>query len=192
MKAEALARVERYSEARFQADTVFRTAPGDMYANLALGLSAFSKFSIKEAEGPIRKALGAGRGAEAHRLLGRIALVRAKYQESRDEFLKVLAARPVDTEAAFTAAMCSANLGRYNDAREGFLRVLRIDPKHVEARYRLAVMTLQVGARMEAEHHLEEFEKIAPNDPRLADLKAAAAQGLPAPAPLLLPRNNPP
>ena len=173
MKAEALARVQRLEEARHQAEVTVSTAPGDMYANLALGLVAFEKLSLKEALEPTERALAAGRGAEAHRLLGRIALSRGAFGLALDHFSKVIVERPHDAEAAFTAAMCNANMGRYNAAREGFVRVLRIDPKHVEARLRLALMSLEIGARMEAEHHLRELRKIAPNDPRLEPLEAA-------------------
>lgn len=182
MKAEALARVQRLEEAHHQAEVTVSAAPGDMYANLALGLVAFEKLSLKEAEDAAERALAAGRGAEAHRLLGRIALSRGAFELALDHFSKVIAERPRDAEAAFTAAMCNANMGRYNAAREGFVRVLRIDPKHVEARLRLALMSLEVGARMEAEHHLRELREIAPNDPRLEPLEAALSSRPPGSA----------
>lgn len=181
MKAEALARVGRFEEARHQADVAMRTVRNDGYANLALALAAFEKLVLKEAEPPARKALDAGRGAEADRLLGRIALARGKFDEARAHFLKVLAERPNDASAAFSAAMCSANLKRYNEAREGFVRVLRIDPKHVEARFYLATMSLQIGARMEAEHHIQKLAEVAPDDPRVPQLEAALTHSTPPP-----------
>jgi tetratricopeptide (TPR) repeat protein len=182
MQAEALARVARFEEARYRADVVMRAVPNDMYANFALALAAFEKQSLKEAEPPARKALEAGRGAEADRLLGRIALATGNFDEARGHFLKVLAGRPNDAAAAFSAAICSANLKRYNEAREGFVRVVRIDPKHVEARIYLATMALQIGATMEAQHHIEKLAEVAPNEPRLGRLRAALSHSAPPPS----------
>jgi tetratricopeptide (TPR) repeat protein len=173
MRSEALARVERFQEARHLAEVALHSSPDDPYANLALGLASFHDLSLKDTIGPTEKALKAGRGIEAHRLLGRVAVARSDWAQALEHFSAVVAGRPRDLEAAYTIAMSHSGLNRYNEARDGFMRVLSIDPRHVEARYHLAVMTLQVGARMEAEHHLQKLTEVAPTDPRIPALQAA-------------------
>jgi Flp pilus assembly protein TadD len=62
--------------------------------------------------------------------------------------------------------------GRFHDAREGYLNALALDPTLADARYNLAILTHSAGANEEASHDLAELEKIAPGDPRIAQLKA--------------------
>jgi len=175
LRAEALARVSRFDEARHAADLASRALPRQHHAELALGLAAFANLELKEAEPHAKAAVDAGRGAEAHRLLSRIALSRGNYEVARDEAKRVLAERPNDSAMAFTAAMCSAYLKQFDEARRGFEDLLRRNPDHVEARVYLLLTTLASGARDEATQQLKELEQRSPNEPRLADLRSAVA-----------------
>jgi Flp pilus assembly protein TadD len=78
-----------------------------------------------------------------------------------------------DAQAAFEAGVAAQKLGRFHDAREAYLRALALDPAQVDARYNLAVLTHGVGADDEARHHLQELESVAPQDRRIAGLRAA-------------------
>jgi Flp pilus assembly protein TadD len=69
-------------------------------------------------------------------------------------------------------AQAAQRQGRFHDAREGYLNALALDPALADARYNLAVLTHAAGADEEANHDLAELERIAPGDPRIAQLKA--------------------
>ena len=79
---------------------------------------------------------------------------------------------PNDVPALYDLALVDQTENRYHAAREGYLRVLRLEPRNLDARYNLAVLTQSIGARAEAQHHVAEFEKVAPpGDTRAVALK---------------------
>jgi tetratricopeptide (TPR) repeat protein len=166
VRAEALARAERFDEAGRLAEATSIAAPSDANAQLALAQLACHSNQMTKCRESAEKALSLGRGTEADRLIGRTFLAQGEFQRAREHFRRVLEAAPRDLEAAFTAAVCSDRLGQYHDAREGFLRVLQIDPKHVQARVQLIALTANVGALDEARHHQSKLEALLPpNDP---------------------------
>jgi Flp pilus assembly protein TadD len=95
-------------------------------------------------------------------------------------FREVLEHDPENVPATYDLALCADRIGNYHDAREGYLATLRLDRSYADARYNLALLTYRAGALPEARHHLDELAAIAPDDARIAPLRASLALELDA------------
>jgi Flp pilus assembly protein TadD len=110
--------------------------------------------------------------AGAVAVLGAAAVGLVSYQRASRSLAQAHELARHDARAVYETAQAAQQQGRFHDAREGYLRALALDPTLADARYSLAILTHAAGANDEASHDLEELEKIAPGDSRIAQLKA--------------------
>jgi tetratricopeptide (TPR) repeat protein len=175
MRAEALVRANRTGEALQAAREVLKSEPEEKHAVYTLAHAAWVAGEVDRAHEQARVAVGLGRRAPAHLLLGLIANSRNDLPQAKSEFDAMLRQDANDLTALFNLAFVDQRMNRYRNAREGYLKVLRLDPKHLDARHNLVLLTLGAGARAEAEHHLRKLAEVAPGDERVARLRAALA-----------------
>jgi tetratricopeptide (TPR) repeat protein len=175
MRAEALARSNKADQALKAARAVRKTAPDEKHAAYAMAHAFWSKGDIDKTRKHAERAVKQGRGAPAHLLLGLVAIRRNDLPQAKSEFDAMLRIDPNDVMARFNLAFVDQEMDRYRHAREGYLAVLRLDPRHLDARYNLALLTHSAGAGREAQHHLAELIKIAPNDKRVTKLRRTFA-----------------
>jgi Flp pilus assembly protein TadD len=102
---------------------------------------------------------------------GAAAVGLVSYQRASRSLAQAHEVARKDARAVLETAQAAQRQGRFHDAREGYLRALALDPTLADARYSLAILTHAAGANEEASHDLAELEKIAPGDPRIAQLK---------------------
>jgi tetratricopeptide (TPR) repeat protein len=102
---------------------------------------------------------------------GAAAVGLVSYRRASAELAQAHEVARKNARAVLETAQAAQSQGRFHDAREGYLRALALDPNLADARYGLAILTHAAGANDEASHDLAELEKIAPGDPRIAQLK---------------------
>jgi tetratricopeptide (TPR) repeat protein len=172
MLAEALAGGGEAMAARRAAESALAKDPHDARALYAKALLAVRDSDSTLARQLLEQALAAGRGGRARVELGSLLFKLGDFAGARALFEAALRDNPQDLFALYDLALVDQTQNHYHAAREGYLKLLRLDPHHLDARYNLAVLTNSVGAHAEAEHHVAEFEKLAPaGDARVAALK---------------------
>jgi tetratricopeptide (TPR) repeat protein len=172
MLAEVLAGSGEARAAREAADIALAKDRGDAHALYAKALLALHDADTTLARSLLEQAIAAGRGGRARVDLGALLLRAGDRVAARALFIAALHDNPNDVPALYDLALIEQQENHYHAAREGYLKVLRLDPHHLDARYNLAVLTSGVGAHSEAEHHVKEFQKLAPaGDTRLTALK---------------------
>lgn len=171
-EAEALARAGQAAAADTAAAAVLSKDASNGYASYALAEAAYKRGQADQAEAMARQAVGRGRGAPAHLLLGLIAFRKKDLATAKTEFEAMLGADPKDVDALFNLGVVAGAQNQYREAREKYLEVLRVEPEHADARFNLALLTHSVGAGDEARHHLEKLEELlGPSDDRVVRLK---------------------
>lgn len=175
VRAEALVRNGDSAGARAAA-TVLERSPQDPNALYAVALAHYREQKLPSALVLAESSERAGRGWSATLLTGLIAYGQGDFARARRSFGALLEDNPDDVEALFNLGVTAQRENRYGEARSSYLRVTRLDPRHADARYNLALLTHSFGALGEAQHHLQKFQKIARNDARVAELRAALAK----------------
>ncbi|MEZ5525123.1 MAG: PEP-CTERM system TPR-repeat protein PrsT [Pseudomonadales bacterium] len=96
----------------------------------------------------------------------RIALLEARFEDSKALAERALAQAPENLDALFTKAQAQSNLGEIEDAIKTFEKLLSIDPKRHQARYMKANLDLALGnieqARSDVDLILKEKPDYAP------------------------------
>jgi tetratricopeptide (TPR) repeat protein len=172
LRAEALVATGRTGEGLGAASNLLREKPDEPHASLAkawaLSMSGFSPEALALGEAALR-------GRRSVRALLLVAKLRAGAGDStgaRAAIEEASRLEPADPRVAFDLGIVEQGEHHYREAREAYLRALSLDPRMADARYQLAVLTHGVQADDEARHHLDELAAIAPNDPRIAPLRA--------------------
>lgn len=132
---------------------------------------AWALGSGAEAKALAQRAVDGGRGVPALLFLGSLRMNEGDLVGALMAFERAGQLAPNDARVPFDIALVAQKQGRFRDAREGYLRALAIDPKMADARYNLALLTHGVGANDEANHDLDELERIAPGDARIGALR---------------------
>lgn len=86
-----------------------------------------------------------------------------------------LRSNPDDLQALVTLAGLYAAAGKYRQAADYDKRALAIDPGNPDALYERGVVLAVIGPRPEAAAAFKRFIAIVPDDPRVADARAALA-----------------
>ncbi len=178
-RAEVAVAEGRTDEGRRLADQALGEDPHEPHACFAKAWALNATESSPAALDAAECAVRGGRGAPALLVL---AVLRSRANDragARDALQKAAVLAPGDAHVAFDLGVIEAQDQHYREAREAFLHALALDPKLADARYELVVLTHGAKADDEARHHLDELAAIAPDDPRLADLRAALARGGP-------------
>jgi Flp pilus assembly protein TadD len=157
------------AEATAEADVALAADPDEPHACLG---KAWALSDGDAALGLAERAVKGGRGVPALLLLSSLRMRRGELDAARATLDDAGRLAPNDARVTFDGALLAQQRGHYRDAREGYLRALSLDPKMADARYNLAILTHGRGADEEARHHVEELSALAPDDPRLAGLKA--------------------
>lgn len=171
MRAEALVRSNRQSEALVLLDAMGAEAEGDPFAQYALAHIAYFSERYPPAKAHLERATALGRGAAAHILRTLVAFQESEFGVARQESERALLLEPENADALYNLAVVSQRENQYHAAREGYLRVLRLDPLHADSRYNLALLTHEAHASAEAQHNLEKLREIVGSeDPRVQAL----------------------
>jgi Flp pilus assembly protein TadD len=158
-----------------RADEVLQRKADEPHALYAHGWVLWLRGDVAGARPWVARAVDAGRGLPAQILLGSILFQQGDEGGAGRAFRAALVLDPKNARATYDLALIAHQRGQYHDAREGYLAALHLDPKYLEARYNLVLLTHAHGADAEAQHHFVEFALAAPNDPRVAELRAALA-----------------
>jgi Tfp pilus assembly protein PilF len=185
-------RLEQFHNARFEPETYFREAlrrdPGDARTNTALGVLAFRRGRLEEAETRLRAAVARltanhtrPRGGEAQYMLGLVLAVRGK----RDAAREALAAAGWDLAFTAAAALEEARLeadgGDLIRALELLDHSLRANPRSTAALSLSAALLRRTGrpaeafARASAALEADPLEPLAARERRLAREAGAPA-----------------
>lgn len=175
-QAEAWVRSGKDGEGVRKATRVLLRAENDASATYALALAHYRKGSFVEARDLASRAKRRRRGPTADLLLGLSAYHAGDLDGAARAFREVLAVEPNDVDANFNLGLVAQKQNRYGEARTSYLRAARGDPEHLGARYNLALLAHSIGATAEAQHHLAQYEKLAPNSAQLGELRAALAK----------------
>jgi Flp pilus assembly protein TadD len=157
------------------AEGVLQKEGDEPHALYARGWAQWLRGDAAGARTWVARAVERGRGVPADVLLGTILFQQGDLDGAQRAFKDALSLDPKDARATYDLALIAHQRGQYHDAREGYLQALKLDPKYLEARYNLVVLTHAHGADAEAQHHFVEFALAAPNDPRVAQLRATLA-----------------
>jgi Flp pilus assembly protein TadD len=158
------------AEGRRQADVACALDPNDAHALYARGWATMLAGEAQQARPDAERAVQLGRGEPANLLLGLLLFGAGDLAGAEAQFRAALTSAPDDPRATYDLALVADRRQQFHDAREGYLRALRLDPTMADARVNLAVLTYSRGAVDEAQHHVEELLKIAPNDARIPSL----------------------
>jgi tetratricopeptide (TPR) repeat protein len=168
-RAEALVATGRVLEGAHDADEALALDAREPHACFA---RAWALGTGPEARALAQRAVDGGRGVPALLLTGSLRMNDGDLAGALMAFEQAEQLAPSDARTAFNVALVAQKQGRFRDAREGYLRALALDPKMADARYNLVLLTHGVGANDEANHDLDELERIAPDDARIGALRA--------------------
>jgi putative PEP-CTERM system TPR-repeat lipoprotein len=90
---------------------------------------------------------------------------------------QLLESTPDNAEIRHMMAMAAAGSGDNTRAREELARAIALDEAYVPSRIALARIALATGAAPEFEQHLDKLVALAPENPDVLSLQAAAARG---------------
>lgn len=76
-------------------------------------------------------------------------------------------------EASYNQGVILFNAGKYADAKTQFDAATKADPQHSNAFYQLGMTSLNLGQIPEAVNALQTFLKLAPSDPKAAQVQAS-------------------
>jgi tetratricopeptide (TPR) repeat protein len=172
MRAEALLKSGRTMQAIVQAEEVIIKSPHDPHALFVKSLTLL-------AQGNYDAAMQAAVDARDSNVLGidgvvaldRVWIAKGEYDKARADLQRLVQTYPNAAIVEFLLAQIDDKRDNFHDARESYLTCLRIDPKFADARYALAILTLRHGIKSEAKHNLDELAIIAPDDPRIPELR---------------------
>ncbi len=183
LRAEALARARRSTEAETLAREALAADPNEPYASYALAHVLYTRGKMVRARNAARLAVQRGRGGVGHLLVGLIDLAGKQYQRAGVSFEAMLKLDGRDIRALYNLALTHHRLNHYRASREGYLKALRVNPRLVDARYNLVLLTHRAGATGEARHHLAKLEKQSPHDPRIPALRQVLRRPVPKSSP---------
>jgi tetratricopeptide (TPR) repeat protein len=171
-RAEALVATGRAADGLGEVAATLSHDASEPHAFYARAWALSAKGDSPEAVAAAERAVAGGRGLPALLLLGTMRFRAHDMGGARTLFDQAARLAPDDARVAYDQALVAQSEARYREAREGYLRALSLDPKMADARYNLAVLTHGAGADDEARHNLDELAAIAPDDPRIAPLRA--------------------
>ena len=178
MRAEALAREGKVSEAKAALEKMGSRANTDPFATYAAAHLAYLAGKTDAAATQAERAASLGRGVPAHLLLTLLAFGGGDWSRARRATEAALALEPESIDAFYNRAVLDQHEGRYHATREGLLEVLRRAPDHGDARYNLALLTSEAGAEAEAQHHLKKLRALlGEEDPRVQALARRVNSG---------------
>jgi tetratricopeptide (TPR) repeat protein len=95
-----------------------------------------------------------------------IALLQQKrYEEAKEEFLRLTRTNPKSAEAFYYLGVSEMNLEDLPNAKDAFLRSLQLNPHSENAHYNLGLLLLAQKRPKEAITHFEEAAKLGPQQP---------------------------
>lgn len=106
--------------------------------------------------------------SDASLQLGVELLMKQRYADARQEFLRVTHAHPKSSEAFFYLGITEVRLGNLPGAEDALRRSVLLSPLSVNALYNLGVVLLDEKKPAEAVGHLEKASKLAVPAPELS------------------------
>jgi tetratricopeptide (TPR) repeat protein len=152
---------------------------------LELARLRFSLNDLEGAAGLARRVLQGADGAEAHRLLGDIYLIRARegidpeadVSRAVEEYRTALSARPEDEEARRSLAEIHYHLGQFDEVRELLDEPPGRKPLPPPLALLLGKSLVRAGQYERAEEILSDLAARSPGNPEAADALAALFEG---------------
>lgn len=175
LMAEALIGTRALDEGLREAELALSQDELEAHALYARAWARELKGDVANARNDAKRAVELGRGTPARLLYGVLLFNAGELDLAAEQFQNVASADPASVQAVYDLALIAQRRDQYREAREGYLRTLRMDPNLSDARYNLVVLTHDHGATLEAQHHVDEFAKAYPNDPRIATLRGILA-----------------
>ena len=191
-QAEHLLRVGRFEETDDLCRSLLKTFPRAAEAHRFLGLSAFSRDRLSEAEAHVRRALAlAPNSAAAHDNLSLYLLRQGRAVEAEAAARQALRLQPDLAAAAHNLGLALRNQGRIREAEACMRQALVLEPRNADLWNNLAtvmeqqrrpteaIVALELAVRMRpdfalAQENLERLRAVPLPAPQDAGLRAAA------------------
>src|SRR5439155_318093 len=157
------------------------TLAADLAQLVARAEDALARRDLEEARGVAEQAAGVHPHDPAvHLLLGRIALAAGRGPDAVEELRRALRLDPLGVAAYRLLGYALVATGRFAEALDQWDEwdmALRIAADHVGALKGLAFLYFKVGDVQQAAAHLEAAQRVAPDDPGIAQALALAHGG---------------
>ena len=114
--------------------------------------------------------------ARSHTVRARILATRGRLPEAYEELKTAVELNARNTMTYVALSEVCAQLGRTAEALTWCRSAVRLDPSYLPSRFNLAILTLRSGDVDGAAAMITELDRLAPNHPRLAFLKADLAK----------------
>ena len=111
---------------------------------------------------------------QGHFQLGLARLALGRLPEAGAAFLRATQIKPDYAAAHFNRAITLIRTGRQREAATAFRQVIRYNPEQFDPYLRLAALHIELGEKAQAMRLLREATWLAPEDPRVSELKARA------------------
>ncbi len=144
--AAALHQAGRIEEAARAYQAILVADPGNLDAQIYLGVLHLGEGRAAEAEKLLRQAVeGAPQSSEALANLATALQAQGQLEAAVGFYERALEARADLADARFSLAACLQALGRLDDAASSYQSLLAADPAHPEANYGFATLLAQRG-----------------------------------------------